>query len=78
MQTTDRYRIEIFYSRTDKCYIARVPDVKFVMADGPTPEKALAEVKIALAAALEVLKEEGHPLPKPSPTPECWTSEKAS
>lgn len=78
MSASDRYRIEIYYSRPDKRFIARVPDVKYVMADGATPEEALAEVKIALTAALEVLKEEGHPLPKPSSTPPCWKSERAS
>jgi len=66
MDAIDRYKIEVFFSQEDDCYIANVPDVKYCSAHGDTPEQALAEVRIALAATLKALKKRGHPLPRPS------------
>ena len=62
----EHYRIEVFYSEPDACWVARVPDVPAIAADGPTPEDAVREVRIVLREALQVLRESGHPIPKPS------------
>lgn len=63
------YHINIFYDADDDDYIANVPDFKFVSAFGDTPEDALREVLIALDLAIEVLAEQGKPLPKPTYQP---------
>ena len=60
-----RYLIEIFWSDEDECFIANVPDIKYCSAHGDTPEEALKEIKIALQAALEAMKEKGIEFPKP-------------
>jgi predicted RNase H-like HicB family nuclease len=58
------YHINIFYDSEDGDYIADVPDFKFISAFGNTPEEALHEVLIALESAIEVLQEQGKPLPE--------------
>jgi predicted RNase H-like HicB family nuclease len=66
MDEIKRYKIEVFYSDEDKCFIANVPDVKFCSAHGETPEEAVREVTVAFRAMLEVLKESGRSLPPSS------------
>jgi predicted RNase H-like HicB family nuclease len=73
MDTPHRYpyHINIFFDAEDGDYIAEVPDVQHVSAFGDTPEEALREVLIALEMTLELLREQGNPLPeaKYRPTP---------
>lgn len=47
------YHINIFYSDEDGGYIADIPDLEACSAFGDTPEKALAEVKVAKTAWLK-------------------------
>ena len=61
-----KYPVEIFYSAEDEGYIANVPDLPYCSAFGETPEEALREVQVAIKLHLEVLKETGRPIPKPS------------
>lgn len=63
------YHINIFYDADDGDFIADVPDFKYVSAFGDTPEEALREVLVALDMAIEVLKEQGKPLPEPKYRP---------
>ena len=63
------YHINIFYDPDDGDYIADVPDFKYISAFGDTPEDALREVLIALELAIEVLREQGKPLPEASYRP---------
>lgn len=58
------YHINIFYDPEDGDYIADVPDFKYISAFGDTPEEALRQVLIALEQAVEVLREQGKPLPE--------------
>ncbi|MDX1991799.1 MAG: type II toxin-antitoxin system HicB family antitoxin [bacterium] len=66
MSATHRYpyHINIFYDPEDGDYIADIPDFKYISAFGDTPEEALREVLIALEMAIEVLREQGKPLPE--------------
>ena len=57
------YHINIFFDADDGDYIADVPDFKYLSAFGDTPEAALREVLVALEMAIEVLQEQGKPLP---------------
>jgi len=66
MSTHNRYpyHINIFYDADDGDYVADVPDFKYVSAFGDTPEDALREVLIALDMTIELLQEQGKPLPE--------------
>lgn len=50
-------------SADDEGYVARVPALVYCLAFGETPEKAVKEVKVAAAAMLKVMEQEGKPLP---------------
>ncbi len=63
------YHINIFYSEEDKAYIADIPDFEMCSAHGDTPEEALKEVLIAKTAIIEVMTEEGKPIPEPKYRP---------
>jgi predicted RNase H-like HicB family nuclease len=52
-----KYRINIFWSEEDECFIAEVPDLKGYSAVGDTPEEALKEVRVAMKNWLEVARE---------------------
>jgi predicted RNase H-like HicB family nuclease len=58
------YHINIFYSAEDGAYVADVPDLKSCSALGPTPEKALAELRRAMRAWMAAARKAGRPLPK--------------
>ena len=60
------YRIEVYWSDEDQCWIADVPDLPTCTAHGPTPHEAVAEVEIAAEAWLEAAKATGRAIPKPS------------
>ncbi len=66
------YHINIFYSEDDKGYIADVPDLEYCSAFGATQEEALAEVRIAMDAWLEVAKAESRPIPPPRYRPAIY------
>ncbi len=59
------YAIAVFWSEADRAWIADAPDLKSCSAFGATPEQAVTEVRIAMAAWLDVAKASGLPLPKP-------------
>lgn len=66
------YHINVFYSENDGCYVADIPDLKFCSAFGTSPEEAVREVQIAKAAWLEVAKERGKEIPKPTYRPAIY------
>lgn len=61
----ERYTYEVFYSEEDKAYVARVVEFPGLSADGSTSQEALEEVRHVVAAALDILIEEGKPVPEP-------------
>ncbi len=62
---TPRYHINVFFSPDDKAYIADVPDLKYCSAHGPTPERAIREVMIAIDLWTAAAKANGRCVPKP-------------
>jgi predicted RNase H-like HicB family nuclease len=60
--TTD-YHIDLFYSPEDECWIANVPDLRYCSAHGPTPERAVREVMVAMEGWLEAARAHGDPIP---------------
>lgn len=59
------YHINIFYSDEDEGYIADIPDLPHCSAWGATPEEALAALRVAREAWLDVARTEGKPVPAP-------------
>ena len=70
-----RYTIIVFWSEADAAWVADVPDLKSCSAFGNSPEEAVAEVRIAMDAWLEVARDAGLPLPEPSYRPQHEAAE---
>ncbi len=70
-----RYNVNVFWSVADGCWVADVPDLKTCSAFGATRAEALAEVERAMAAWLEVAREDGKPIPKPRYRPAIYAAE---
>lgn len=62
---TAKYHIDLFWSEADSAWVADVPDLQSCSAFGDTPGEALAEVEKAMAAWLDVAREDGLPIPEP-------------
>jgi len=52
-----RYRINIFCSNLDNCFLAEVPDLPGCIADGESYEEALANVQEAVKVWVYTAKE---------------------
>ena len=61
----NRYAIIVFWSDAGEAWVADVPDLKPCAAHGDTPEKAVAELRIAMQAWLDVARENDLPIPEP-------------
>ena len=59
------YHINIFYSEEVEAYIADIPDLKYCLAIGETPQHALNEVILAKTAWLEAATAKNKTIPKP-------------
>jgi predicted RNase H-like HicB family nuclease len=60
-----KYAIIVYWSDEDAVWIAEAPDLEPCAAHGNTPEEAMAEVRVAMDAWLEVARETGKPIPEP-------------
>ncbi len=69
---TPKYHINVFFSKDDKAFIADVPDLKYCSAHGPTPEKAVREVQVAMRAWLAAAKAHGKRIPTPRYRPAMY------
>jgi predicted RNase H-like HicB family nuclease len=58
------YAIAVFWSEADRSWIADAPDLKSCSAFGTTPEEAVSELRVAMAAWIEAAKAHGMPLPE--------------
>jgi predicted RNase H-like HicB family nuclease len=59
------YSIQIIWSSEDGAYLAFPAELAGCMADGQTPEEALANLKVVIKEWLEVAKEQCRPIPNP-------------
>jgi predicted RNase H-like HicB family nuclease len=66
------YHINIFLNDADGLWIADIPDLPGCSAHGETPEEAAREIQIAKAAWLEVAREMGKPIPRPTYRPAIY------
>lgn len=61
------YGFKIFWSETDKAFIATCPEFSGLSAFGDTADEALREAQVALELFVEEMQESGEPLPVPQP-----------
>ena len=60
-----KYSASAFWSEEDECYVALVPEFPGLSAFGDTPSKAVEQAEAALQGMIEVMQEDGEPLPEP-------------
>ena len=61
----DDYAIEIWYSKEDMAFLARIPELQGCIADGQTREEAIKELKNVFDMWIDVATEEGMAIPEP-------------
>lgn len=54
MAEPKEYKISVFYSDRDECYIANIDNWKYLSAHGDTPEEAVRELSDSIALGREV------------------------
>ena len=60
-----KYEVIIYWSETDKAFIAEVPELSGFSTDGKKYKEVLANVEIVVKEWIETAKELGRPVPKP-------------
>ena len=60
-----KYEIIIYWSDEDGVYVAEVPELPGCMAHGKTYEKALGNIKKAIALWIKTATEFNDPIPEP-------------
>lgn len=61
----DGYEVKVYYSPDDDCYVAQIVEFIGCAVDGPTPEAALANLRLAKADWIRAVLENGYPIPPP-------------
>jgi predicted RNase H-like HicB family nuclease len=70
-----KYAIIVYGSDEDSVWIATAPDLEPCAAHGDTPEAAVAELRVAMEAWLDVARENGLPIPEPQYRPASVAAE---
>ena len=60
-----KYEIILYWSNDDDAFIAEVPELPGCVADGATPQEALANAEVVISEYLETARELGRPIPEP-------------
>ncbi len=60
-----KYEVIIYWSETDRAFLAVIPELPGCMADGSTTSKALANVEVIAKEWVETAKVLGRPIPVP-------------
>lgn len=74
----DGYHINVSWSDEDDCWVADVPDLRFCSAFGKSPEEAVREVRTAMVAWLESVRENGDAVPEPRYRPAMYAGRHAA
>lgn len=64
-KTMHKYEVIIYWSNDDGAFIAEVPELPGCAADGPTYQKALANVQVVMREWIQTAKDMGRPIPEP-------------
>ena len=67
-EVTDRYTYRVFWSEEDQEYVGLCLEFGFLSHLDETPEKALAGIREVVAAAVQLNREDGIPVPEPLST----------
>lgn len=65
MQNGEKYRMTLAWSDEDQAWIAEVPELRGCVADGATPQEAVANIVEAIDRWLRIAHEEGWLIPAP-------------
>jgi len=65
MEPQHRYRMNVYWSERDGLRLVEVPELPGAMADGTTPEEAVAHAQEVIANWIEVARMDGRPIPQP-------------
>lgn len=60
-----KYRMHLYWSEPDQAWIVEIPDLPGAMADGETPEAAVAMAQEVIALWIETARERGQAIPTP-------------
>lgn len=60
-----KYQVSIYWSKSDKAFIAEVPELPGCMADGATQNEALSNAQIIMQEWIDTAKSLGRTIPKP-------------
>ena len=61
----NRYEIVVYWSATDDCFLAEVPELAHLITDGQTRQEALRNAEELIDAYLETARTESWPVPEP-------------
>lgn len=62
------YRMTVYWSTLDQAWLVEVPELPGAMADGATPEEAVANAQVIIAEWIETAQEDGRSIPEPEET----------
>ncbi len=65
------YSVHIVWSKEDEAYLAIVPELAGCMADGTTPEEALANIREIAQEWVKTATEKRREIPKPMSFEDC-------
>lgn len=66
--TKPDYAFQVMWSPADNAYLASPLELAGCIADGATPEEALANLRVVIAEWIEVAREDGREIPEPMTT----------
>lgn len=61
-----KYKIIMYWSEPDQCFVTEVPDLPGCMSDGKTPEEAIRNTEEVIGVWIEAARADGDPIPEPS------------
>jgi predicted RNase H-like HicB family nuclease len=65
MTPDPRYEIILYWSESDRAFIAEVPELAGCAADGATYQEALLAAEVVIREWIETARELGRPIPQP-------------
>jgi predicted RNase H-like HicB family nuclease len=60
-----KYRMNVWWSPDDGLWLVEVPDLPGAMADGATPEEAVANAQVVIGNWIAIAREDGTEVPEP-------------
>ncbi len=62
---TNSYKLIIYWSKNDDCFVAEVPELSGCMADGKTHQKSASNAEIVIQQWIDTAMELGRTIPVP-------------